>query len=148
MAAISAAEMRRRRDDLVRRLGRADDVASVFSEASIGLQRLVPFDDVNRYVDLARADRPVAAFRAVTGDPRHSSRYRTFLRPIGFGDELRAVLRVGDSPWGTTALIRRHGRPPFTADDIDVVASLIDPIGDAIRTRAPPGGVAHRARPS
>jgi hypothetical protein len=180
MASSAVAKLRRRRHDLVRRLGTADDVPAVFAEASTGLRRVVPFDaaawvttdpatglpsgptrtenvdhvsaaqcsehwrrefmvgDVNLFGDLARTERPVAALRATTGDPRRSHRYRTFLRPIGFDDELRAVLRVGDSPWGAVALMRRPGRPPFSAGEIDFVAGLVDPIGEAIRMHARP----------
>jgi hypothetical protein len=50
--------------------------------------------DVNLYRDLARAEVPAAALRAAVTDPRQSPRYREFLDPLGFGDELRAVLRA------------------------------------------------------
>jgi hypothetical protein len=128
-------ERHRRRDDLVRRLGRADGTVGVFDEVSAGLRRLVPFDaaawmsidpgsglptgptviedfpdvtseqcsehwrrefidaDVNRFDVLGRAERPAAALRAVTGYPERSPRYRRFVQPLGFHDELRAVLR-------------------------------------------------------
>ena len=127
------AALRRRRDELVLRVQRADDTAAVFAEASTRLRRLVPFDaavwlstdpgtglptaptrvegfdlghpdtcsefwrrellfeDVNLYRDVARARVPVAALRATARDPRASGRYRRFLRPHGFDDELRAV---------------------------------------------------------
>jgi hypothetical protein len=38
------AALRRRRDELVHRVQRADDTAAVFAEASTRLRRLVPFD--------------------------------------------------------------------------------------------------------
>ncbi|MGH9192782.1 MAG: hypothetical protein ACRDZ0_09985 [Acidimicrobiales bacterium] len=44
MSAVMPPAARRRRDDLVRRLARADGTIGVFDEVSTGLQRLVPFD--------------------------------------------------------------------------------------------------------
>jgi DNA-binding CsgD family transcriptional regulator len=95
-------------------------------------------DDVVRFSSLLRAERPAAALRAVAGDPMRSRRYREFVRPLGMDDELRAVLRVGDTAWGTATLFRRAGRPAFSTRDVDVVASLSAPIGEAVRTRVRP----------
>jgi DNA-binding CsgD family transcriptional regulator len=94
--------------------------------------------DVNRFGDLARAEVPAAALRATVADPSQSPRYREFLEPLGFGDELRAVLRVGDSPWGAVNLLRRRGRPAFSREETDLVASLSAPLGEALRVRAHP----------
>jgi hypothetical protein len=136
-------ELRRRRNQLVLGVQRANDPLAVFAEASRRLRRLVAFEaavwlmtdpgtglptaptladnlelegeaeqcsalwrreflveDVNRYRDLARAQVPAAGLRATLADPNQSPRFREFLDPLGFTDELRAVLRVGDSPWG------------------------------------------------
>jgi hypothetical protein len=49
-------------------------------------------EDVNLFRDLARAPVPAAALRATLGDPRRSTRYRTFLQPDGFTDELTLFL--------------------------------------------------------
>jgi hypothetical protein len=40
-------------------------------------------DDVNRFSELRRARRPAATLRAAARDPERSTRYRTFLRPLG-----------------------------------------------------------------
>ncbi len=93
-------------------------------------------DDVNRFRDIARADVPAASLRAAAPDPTRSARYREFLRPLGLADELRAVLRVGDSPWGMVGLLRRAGRPQFTADETRFVAGLSAPLGEALRACA------------
>jgi DNA-binding CsgD family transcriptional regulator len=93
--------------------------------------------DVNLYRDLARAEVPAAALRATVADPRHSARYREFLDPLGFTDELRAVLRVADSPWGAVNLFRR-GQNPFTRQETELVASLSAPLGEALRAQARP----------
>ncbi|HLV59660.1 MAG TPA: LuxR C-terminal-related transcriptional regulator [Natronosporangium sp.] len=92
---------------------------------------LVP--DVNLFRELARARVPAGGLHAAAGDPTRSPRYRDFLRPLGFEDELRAVLRAGDAPWGSITLWRCHGREPFTRREIRLVASLSDPIGAALR---------------
>jgi DNA-binding CsgD family transcriptional regulator len=94
--------------------------------------------DVNLYRDIARAEVPAAALRATVADPRQSARFREFLDPLGFADELRAVLRVGDSPWAAINLFRRRGQAPFTEAETALVASLSAPLGEALRVRARP----------
>ncbi|HWM20187.1 MAG TPA: helix-turn-helix transcriptional regulator [Ilumatobacteraceae bacterium] len=95
-------------------------------------------DDVNRFVDLARAERPAGALRTAAGDPERSRRFRSFVRPLGFDDELRLVLRVGDATWGTLTLWRRPGQPAFSAAETALLASLSTPFGDALRRRSRP----------
>jgi len=96
-------------------------------------------DDVNRYRELARARRPVAGLRATTGDrPERSARYRAILRPHGWGDELRAVLRADGAAWALFSLFRELGRPPFEPTDSALVAEVCEPLADAIRDLARP----------
>jgi DNA-binding CsgD family transcriptional regulator len=95
-------------------------------------------DDVNLFRELARAEVPAASLRVATGEPRRSRRYRRFLRPLGLDDELRAVLRVGDTPWGTVTLWRGDGSPPFTPRESAMVAGLSAPLADALRHHARP----------
>jgi DNA-binding CsgD family transcriptional regulator len=108
-------------------------------------------EDVNLYRDVARAEVPAAALRATARDPGVSSRYRRFLHPHGFDDELRAVLRVGDSPWGAMTLLRRQGRAAFSHAETRLVASLSAPLGEALRVRTRPaeslGGLVRHDRP-
>jgi DNA-binding CsgD family transcriptional regulator len=114
-------------------------------------QRELLVEDVNLFRHLARADAPAAALRRSLDDPAGSSRYRRFLRPLGFGDEMRTVLRVGRSPWGTVTLWRREGRPPFTGRETALLAGLAAPLGEALRRHARPpealGGPAAHDRP-
>jgi DNA-binding CsgD family transcriptional regulator len=98
-------------------------------------------DDINRFVDLARAECPAGALRADSGDPERSQRFRNSVRPLGFNDELRMVLRVGDATWGTLTLWRRDGEPAFGAADTELLASLSTPIADALRRRSQPKDV-------
>jgi DNA-binding CsgD family transcriptional regulator len=95
-------------------------------------------DDVIRFVDLAHAECPAGALRAQSGDIERSQRFRNFVRPLGFNDELRTVLRVGDTTWGTLTLWRRDGQPEFGAAEIEFLASLSTPIADALRRRSQP----------
>jgi DNA-binding CsgD family transcriptional regulator len=89
--------------------------------------------DFNRFPVLSRAERPAAALRETTGDPSLSTRYRWFMQPMGYADELRAVLRVGGVPWGIVTLWRHEGEPAFSAAEADVLAGLSTPLGDSLR---------------
>lgn len=89
--------------------------------------------DLNHFRQLARAERPAAALRVTATDPLRSARFRWFVRPLGFADELRVVLRSGDAPWAVATLWRREDRPPFTAGEADLVAGLSSPMADALR---------------
>jgi hypothetical protein len=104
-------------------------------------------EDVTAYHTLARSDTPAAGLRMVTGDrPEGSARYRELLRPSGFDDELRAVLRVDGLAWAAISLFRMAGRPPFGAFDTELLAGLSRPLAEAVREHArpapaPPGDV-------
>lgn len=74
-----------------------------------------------------------AAFHDTTGDPTRSSRFRWFTQPMGYGDELRAVFRVGEVQWAIVALWRREGRPSFSSAEAELVAGLSLPLGDKLR---------------
>ena len=91
-------------------------------------------DDTNKFADLARAARPVAALHQATGGhPERSRRHVDFLTPHGFGggDELRVVFREADAAWGAAAFHRRTGT--FTEREAGVVASIGDVVATGIR---------------
>lgn len=91
-------------------------------------------EDVNLFRDLARAPRPAASLWSATeGLPARSARYREFLRPEGWGDELRVAFRVGGSTWGIASLMRGASRPPFSPDEIALLDALSAPVGAALR---------------
>jgi DNA-binding CsgD family transcriptional regulator len=90
---------------------------------------------VNHFRRLARADRPAAALRATTIDPARSARFRWFVRPLGFADELRGVLRAGATAWANVTLWRRDGRPAFSTAEAELLASLSAPVADVLRHR-------------
>ncbi|MEV3927426.1 helix-turn-helix transcriptional regulator [Actinomadura coerulea] len=96
-------------------------------------------ENVNLFSDLARAAAPAAALRESTGDmPERSPLYRSYLRPRGLADELRAVLRAGGRPWGHISLFREEGRPSFNASEIALVSSLSLPLARRLRSFARP----------
>src|SRR5688572_28247045 len=98
--------------------------------------------DANLFADLARGPSPVATLRSATGDhPMRSARYREFLQPQGYDDELRVVFRAGDKAWGVGGLFRDPGREPFDARDVAVLEAVSPIVAQAFRTHvalAPP----------
>jgi DNA-binding CsgD family transcriptional regulator len=98
-------------------------------------------EDTLLFRDLARAEKPAATLYEATADhPARSTRYREFLAPQGYGDELRAAFRVGTGTWGVVDMFRDSDRPPFSAQDVAIVASIGPAIATALRsfsTRTP-----------
>ena len=91
-------------------------------------------DDVNKFADLARAERPVGILSQATGGELHqSSRFENVLKPHGYeaGDELRATFLDGESVWGCVAIHRRGEW--FDDRDADLVADVSRYIGEGIR---------------
>ena len=90
--------------------------------------------DVAKFRDLARLPVPVQTlWRATSGEPDRSPRYRTILRDIGYGDDLRMVFRCGATSWGAACLARADTDPPFGRDDISFVARLCEPVAHGLR---------------
>ena len=100
-------------------------------------------EDALLFRDLARTESGAGTLYDVTDQhPGRSARYREFLHPQGYGDELRATFRVGGSTWGITDLFRERGRTPFTARDVELVRTVAPAIARALR------GFAHDGRVS
>ena len=94
-------------------------------------------EDALLYRDLARAPMPAGSLFDVTDDsPARSARYREFLAPQGYGDELRAVCKTGSSTWGTLDLFREKGRTPFSAQDLSFMAAIGPLVATALRSLA------------
>jgi DNA-binding CsgD family transcriptional regulator len=87
--------------------------------------------DTALFSDLARGDGATALRLALDDRPTRSIRYREFLQPQGFSDELRAVFRSGGSTWGFVGLYRVGGA--FTEDDVAVMRGVSTAIGTALR---------------
>lgn len=94
-------------------------------------------DDAILFRDLQREARPVASLRDATDDrPVRSARYREFLAPQGYDDELRAVFKLGDSVWGIVGLYRERGRPAFDAHDQAVMSAVTGLLATALRAHS------------
>lgn len=99
--------------------------------------------DVALYRDLARQPTPAAGLRQVTADrPLLSSRYRHFVTPQGYDDELRVAFRSGESTWAVAALYREKGRRRFSQAEVALVAGLSGIVGAAYRAHVATGSVA------
>lgn len=91
-------------------------------------------DDANLYRDMYRSGTNAAALRLTTDDqPVRSARYREFLTPQNYGDELRALFRIGDNTWGLLGLYRDAGLPAFTAADVAFIDSITTTVAAALR---------------
>ena len=89
--------------------------------------------DVNKWTALAGERLGVRTLvQATEGDLDASPRYRDIFRPLGLGDELRAVLRVGGACWGYMCLHREAGAP-FSGDEVAYVHRLAPHLAEGIR---------------
>jgi DNA-binding CsgD family transcriptional regulator len=90
-------------------------------------------DDVNKWTALARDRVGVRTLvEATAGHPNASARYRDLFRPLGLGDELRAVFRIGGVCWGYMCLHRESGRD-FSRAEVDYVRRLAPYLAEGIR---------------
>lgn len=90
--------------------------------------------DVNKWVQLVRADRPAASLSNVTaGDLDRSTRHREIRNPGGFSDELRVVLGGSAGTWGALTVFRETNRPHFSSADVHFVSSMAGLIADGLR---------------
>ena len=91
-------------------------------------------DDVNRWTELAHDRAGVRTLaEATAGDMERSPRFRDVFEPLGLGDELRAVFRVGGVCWGCMCLHREIGAS-FATQEREYVRRLAPHIAEAIRT--------------
>lgn len=102
------------------------------------LLRLVEIElrepDFNKWVRLARAERPAASLSEVTGgDLERSVRQREIRRPAGFADELRVALSGGTGTWGQLTVFREAGRPHFTPAEVGFLAATAGLAADGLR---------------
>jgi DNA-binding CsgD family transcriptional regulator len=99
-------------------------------------EREFSVEDRLLFRDLATRDRPVGTLRAETaGLLARSSRYREAISSLGYGDELRAVMRASGTAWGLIELVRGVDENPFSDTEVDFVASLLEPLAEVLRAR-------------
>ncbi|RJX39733.1 LuxR family transcriptional regulator [Paenibacillus pinisoli] len=104
-------------------------------------------DDLHAFHLLAVAHPSVASLHLATeGQPEQSLRYRTILKPVGFGDELRAALTEDGACWGFLTLFRSVQAPPFEQHELEKIADIAPAIARALRsyTLTVPEAASHR----
>jgi len=90
--------------------------------------------DVNKWTALASDRLGVGTLAQATGgDLDTSARYREIFRPLGFGDELRAALRIGGVCWGYMCLHREAGAT-FSREEAAYVRRLAPHLAQGIRS--------------
>jgi DNA-binding CsgD family transcriptional regulator len=91
-------------------------------------------DDVNKFAQLARAERKAATMTEATGGhPERSPRFRDLLNPGGYGPELRSVFVADRSSWGSVILVRRSGQPEFEDREVELLARASGLFARAVR---------------
>jgi DNA-binding CsgD family transcriptional regulator len=90
--------------------------------------------DVNKFVELARAERKTATISQATGGhPEHSPRFRELLTPAGLGSELRSAFVVDGRAWGALILVRRAGQPEFEEREVALLEAASALFARAVR---------------
>lgn len=91
--------------------------------------------DFATHRELAGARRPVTTLHQATGgEPERSARFRTAVRPLGGGGNLRAVFRTGGACWGAVGVVRDLPHPEFTVDEVAFMAGLCPHIAQGLRS--------------
>lgn len=95
--------------------------------------------DVVTFQSLRSASTPVQSLYSATGArPADSERWREVIDPLGWGDELRAVVEANGSIWGYMCIHREAGERPFTGRDVARLAAVLPAVGMAMRRAATP----------
>jgi DNA-binding CsgD family transcriptional regulator len=90
--------------------------------------------DYGKYHELFSRRTPVTTLhRETSGEPDRSNRYRSIVRSLGFGSELRAVFRTGGACWGSVALLRDQDQPDFSDQEIAFVARIGEHVAHGLR---------------
>lgn len=110
----------------------AEDTPSALRREFIERERLG--GDVNHFVELAATPTGVGRLSAATGgDLSRSDRYRSIYAPAGFGDELRGVLRVDGTVWGSVCIARAIDEPWFDEHDEALMGALMADLAPILR---------------
>ena len=115
----------------------------VYGEA---LSRMYFEEDVVRVIRMLRERRPVQPLsEAAGGKLDHSTRYREYLGPVGFGHELAGLFADGGA-WGAGYMTREKGEPDFGPGEISLVARVAPYVAAglkaaALRSRADEGSL-------
>jgi DNA-binding CsgD family transcriptional regulator len=97
-------------------------------------ERECTVDDALLFRDLATSPVPAGTLYAATDNlPHRSPRYREYLAPQNFSDELRGAFRIGRRTWGAVDLYRHRDREPFTESDVALVSHIGTAVAGALR---------------
>ena len=90
-------------------------------------------NDVNKWTELAHRRCGVRTlWQATAGEPEQSARYRDIFRPLGLGDELRAVLRTDGECWGYLCM-HREGTNGFSDEEVEFVERVAPRVAAGFR---------------
>ena len=108
---------------------------------ALAIELATAFDDVTTF-DKIRGSGELAdtISRATGGRPQVSVRYREQLRPLGYGDELRANFDAQGGLWGCAAFLRDEGRGHFRPEELRLARVAARRIGVALRDLHVPDG--------
>ncbi len=100
----------------------------------LAIELATAFDDVTTF-DKIRGSGELAdtISRATGGRPQVSVRYREQLRPLGYGDEMRANFDAQGGMWGCAAFMRDGGRGYFRPEELRLARVVSRRIGVALR---------------
>ncbi|HST26569.1 MAG TPA: helix-turn-helix transcriptional regulator [Gaiellaceae bacterium] len=91
-------------------------------------------EDVNKFADLARAERKTATLHEATGGrPETSPRFRDLLSHAGIGPELRSAFVADGATWGALILVRRAGEPEFDRREVELIDAASALFARAVR---------------
>jgi DNA-binding CsgD family transcriptional regulator len=91
-------------------------------------------EDVNKFKQLARAERKAATLAEATGGhPERSPRFRDLLTRAGLGPELRSAFVADGATWGALILVRQAGQPEFQTPEVDLLADASALFARAVR---------------
>lgn len=103
----------------------------LFLDNEYGMNDLVKFRHV------AESAQPVQTLhRATRGQLHRSARWREILEPLGWGDEMRAAVRVDGLIWGFLCLHRARADPPFSEHDVSRLRRMLPRFATEFRRAA------------
>src|SRR5690349_7335808 len=94
-------------------------------------------DEINDFVGMIRARRPVALLSEATGGRLDRSlRYRAAIAPRGFHFDLRAVFASRNEHWGGVSLFRERGVGDFTSREVVLIQRLAPHLAAGLQSAA------------
>ncbi|GLY93943.1 LuxR C-terminal-related transcriptional regulator [Actinoplanes sp. NBRC 103695] len=94
-------------------------------------------EDTLLFRDVARSAQGVGTLYDATGNrPGRSARYREYLAPQGYGDQLRAAFRLNGTTWGLLDLYRDRSATPFSDRECAQVKQIAPVVAGALRAFA------------